>query len=129
MMEIKDELSAEGVALVAIGSGTPEQARTFVDHFGFTGEMYVDPDLDAYQAFDLEKGFWKTLGPASISRGLKVMKQGFHQGRSAGALWQQGGVFVVGPGPQMAFKHRDMKAGFHADPGDVVAACRLPDTP
>lgn len=127
-MNILDDLNAEGVTLVGIGTGTPEQAREFVEQFNFTGEMYVDPERKTYEAFDLESGFFKTLGPASISRGFAVMKQGFHQGRSAGALWQQGGLFVIGPGNHILFAHRDPKAGYHADPDEVVGVCRLSNT-
>jgi peroxiredoxin len=129
LMTVKDDLAGEGVTLVGIGTGTPEQARRFVENFDFSGEMYVDPERKTYDAFDLESGFFKTLGPASISRGLTVMKQGFHQGRSAGALWQQGGLFVIGPGNQILFAHRDPKAGFHADPDEVVGVCRLSNNP
>ena len=129
MVGIKDELAREGVDLVAIGSGSPNQAKNFVEKFGFTGELYVDEPLHAFKAFGLGRGFWKTLGLSSISQGLKAKSQGFSQGRSAGDLWQQGGVFVLGPGNRILFEHRDMKAGLHAQPADVVEACQLPGTP
>lgn len=124
MMRVKDQLDRAGVALVAVGSGTPAQARRFVENFNFKGEMYLDQELAAFKAFGLVRGFWKTLGPASLVRGAKTLSQGFHQGLPAGDLWQQGGVFVVGPGNQIHFEHRDRYAGDHADPREVLAACR-----
>jgi len=114
-MGIKDQLASAGVALVAVGSGTPEQAGKFVKKFKFKGEMYVDQKLLTYKAFKLVRGLLRTLGPSSLLRGAAAMKKGFRQGRSAGDLWQQGGLFIIGPGPQLDFQHRNRVAGDHAD--------------
>ncbi|MEZ4567852.1 MAG: peroxiredoxin-like family protein [Desulfobacterales bacterium] len=81
-----------------------------MESFSFTGEMYVDPSLKTYKAFRLVRGVGRTLGPSSILRGFSAMKKGFRQGKSAGDLWQQGGMFVIDagsqPGDQMLFAHR-----------------------
>lgn len=127
-MDVKDQLDAAGVGLAAIGSGKPAQAREFVESFSFTGEMYVDPSLKTYKAFRLVRGVGRTLGPSSILRGFSAMKKGFRQGKSAGDLWQQGGMFVIDagshPGDQMLFAHRNQTAGDHADLNMVLAAAR-----
>ncbi len=124
LMNIKGRLDASGVSLVAIGSGSPDGARRFMEKLGFAAEMYVSPDLGAYRAFRLERGIWKTLGPASLVRGIRAMIQGFRQGRPDGDLWQQGGVFVLGPGETLLFQHRNASAGDHADLDAVLAAAR-----
>ena len=121
LMAVKDQLDNAGVAaIVAIGSGSPEQAKEFVASFSFEGEMYVDPGLKTYKAFKLVRGFLRTLGPSSIVRGMTAMKNGFRQGKNAGDLWQQGGMFVIGPGNQMLFAHRNQAAGDHADLNAVI---------
>ena len=84
LMNEKPRLHEMGVTLVAIGSGTPDQARAFMEKFNYQGEMYVNPSLSAYKAFGLKRGVWKTLGPTSLARGIKTMFRGFHQGSSAG---------------------------------------------
>lgn len=122
-MEIKAQLDEKGIALVAIGSGTPQQAKDFAAKFKFEGELYVDQDLDAYKAFGLERGFWRTLGPKSLGRGVVALKNGFRQGGNAGDLWQQGGIFVLGPGKQFKFAHRNAYAGNHANLQEVIAVC------
>ncbi|MDA8403570.1 MAG: peroxiredoxin-like family protein [Desulfobacteraceae bacterium] len=114
-MNVKKKLDAAAVGLVAIGSGSPQSAKKFVDDFHFTGEMYVNRDLSVYKAFDLERGITKTVGLSSLIKGVQTMKKGFRQGRSAGDLWQQGGLFVLGPGERLLFAHRDKFAGDHAD--------------
>ena len=114
-MSIKKKLDAAAVGLVAVGSGSPRSAQKFVDDFHFTGDMYLNRNLNVYKAFDLERGIIKTLGPSSLIQGFRAMKKGFRQGQSAGDLWQQGGLFVLGPGDQVLFAHRDRFAGDHTD--------------
>lgn len=127
LMKVKKKLDQAHVDLVAIGSGSPAQAKDFVRSFKFKGEMFVDPSLKTYRAFKLKRGLVPTLGPASIKRGLAAMGQGFRQGRSAGDLWQQGGMFVLGPGEQMLFAHRNRFAGDHADLDAVLEASQAPE--
>ncbi|MBS0014287.1 MAG: AhpC/TSA family protein [Desulfobacterales bacterium] len=126
VIEVKPELDAMGVSLAAIGSGTPDQARAFTEKFNYPGEMYVNPSLSVYKAFGLKRGFLKTLGPASVARGIKAMFRGHRQGSSAGDLWQQGGMFVLGPGEQLVFAHRNPGAGKQADLKAVLAAAAGP---
>jgi hypothetical protein len=122
LRDIKGELDGAGVALVAIGSGSPEGAAHFAKKLRFSGEMYVNQDLGAYKAFRLERGLLETLGPTSLIRGIQAMKKGFRQGRTDGDLWQQGGVFVLGPGNRLLFQHRNAFAGDHADLDAVLSA-------
>jgi hypothetical protein len=124
-MKVKPELDKMNVGLVAIGSGTPDQARAFVEKFNFQGKMYVNPGLSVYKAFGLKRGIWKTLGPASAWRAIRAMLRGNRQGSTAGDLWQQGGMFVLGPGRQLLFKHRNPAAGKQADLKAVVEAAKV----
>lgn len=121
-MDIKGKLETAEVDLVAIGSGSVLGAKHFVEKLHFTGEMYINPDLKAYKAFNLERGFLQTLGPASLIRGIKTMGEGFRQSRTDGDLWQQGGVFVIGPKDKLSFQHRNKSAGDHVDLHAVLAA-------
>lgn len=124
-MEMKKKPGNEELVIVAIGSGTCKQAKSFLEKFKFDGEMYVDPSLRSFKAFRLERGFFRTLGPKSLLRGLGAMKKGFRQGRNAGDLWQQGGMFVVGPGNQILYQHRNSGAGDHGNPEAAMNACPL----
>jgi hypothetical protein len=122
LMKIKKQLDKAGVDLIAVGSGSTSQAKEFVKSFKFKGEMFVDPSLKTYKAFKLKRGLLQTVGPASIKSGISAMSKGFRQGRSAGDLWQQGGIFVIGPGEQLLFAHRNQFAGDHADLEAVLEA-------
>ena len=124
-MSLKKKLDKATVGLIAIGSGSPRSAQKFVDDFHFTGDMYVNRNLKVYKAFDLERGIIKTLGLSSLIKGIGTMKKGFRQGRSAGDLWQQGGLFFMGPGEDLLFAHRDKFAGDHADLRQAIAEIGL----
>ena len=58
----------------------------------------------------------------SLIHGIQAMREGFRQGRTDGDLWQQGGVFVMGPGNKLIFQHRNKFAGDHADLDAVLLA-------
>lgn len=122
-MEIKEKTDAADVSIVAIGSSTPKQAKKFINKFSFGCEVYCDPSLKAFQAFELERGFFKTLGPSSLIKGVGTLRKGFRQGLSAGDLWQQGGLFVIGPGASIHFAHQNKVAGDQADLSAVLTAC------
>ena len=124
LMEIKNQVEANGSKIVIIGSGTPEQAKTFAKNFNVELDIYVDESLQTYKAFSLERGFFKTLGWKSLKCGARAMKSGFHQGWSAGDLWQQGGVFVLGPGKQILSQHAEGYAGEPLDKDAVLQASK-----
>jgi hypothetical protein len=121
-MTIKPRLDAAAVALAAVGSGSVQNARAFVRDFDFNAEMYVDEGLAAYRAFGLHRGVSKTLGFSSLYKGLAAMKKGFRQGPGQGDLWQQDGLFVIGPGDRVHWAHRDRFAGDLADLTGALAA-------
>jgi len=122
LKEIKDLLDRAGIPIVAIGSGSFDQARTFADGTEFPGELYVSPDLAAYSAFGLARGRLRTLGPQSFLRALRALKRGFRQGSTAGDNWQQGGVFLLGPGREVFLEHRNRFAGDFVDKKYLSAA-------
>ncbi len=120
--EIKSHLDLADIYLAAIGSGNQEQAQDFIDKLGFEYEVFLNSDLSAYKTFRLKRAILRTLGPSSLAKGVKAIKKGFRQGSSAGDLWQQGGIFVLGPGRQLLFQHRNSFAGDHADLNQVIQA-------
>jgi len=121
-MGIRERLVASGVSLVAVGSGSPPGAKRFMEDLGFDVEMYLSRNLSAYRAFGLRGGIWETLGPSTVVRAVRAMMAGFRQGTTDGDLWQQGGVFVLGPGELLLFEHRNASAGDHVDTQSLLAA-------
>jgi hypothetical protein len=51
---------------------------------------------------------------------LGARKKGFHQGRTQGDPWQQGGSLVVRPGGQVLFRYASKVPGDHVSPQTLL---------
>lgn len=128
----KDVMDASGVALVLIGPGSVEQARTFSEQTKFKGEVYADPNHSSYEALSFVSGVLVTFTPKA---GLKIIqsymegyrqdwKLSFERDTVSRGGWQQGGIIVAGPGKSnISYIHRDKEAGDDPDIQDILKAC------
>uniref|UniRef100_A0A2C9VC47 Thioredoxin domain-containing protein n=1 Tax=Manihot esculenta TaxID=3983 RepID=A0A2C9VC47_MANES len=135
----KDIMDASGVALVLIGPGSVDQAKTFFEQTKFKGEVYADPNHSSYEALKFVSGVLTTFTPKA---GLKIIQSyilrqysltwksidktgNFHlKGDCVQSGWQQGGIIVVGPGKtNISYIHKDREAGDDPDIEDILEAC------
>jgi hypothetical protein len=107
-----------------IGNAEPAAIAGFRAATNYEGRLLVDPSLATYRAAGLVHGLTRTFHPRSIVRGFRAFLRGFRQGARRGKPFQQGGVFVLGPGDAVHFEWRDRFAGDHPEMGDVLAALR-----
>ncbi|BBN20110.1 hypothetical protein MPTK1_8g16510 [Marchantia polymorpha subsp. ruderalis] len=129
----KTEMDAAGVALVLIAPGVPEQAKGFLEHNKFTGEVYADPEYAAYEALDFTKGFLSVVNPKSGQRLIQARLDGYDQDweLSLGykdtvqkGSWLQGGILVAGPGKDTVhYFFKDAEAGDEPNMEELMAAC------
>lgn len=111
-----------GARLVVVGSGAPEHLPEFRKVTGYGGLLLTDPSLQSFQAAGLASGWRRTLGLRTFIHGIRAFAGGFRQGVRRGSAVQQGGTFVVGPGPRVRFEWRDRFAGDHPGMDAVLAA-------
>ncbi|KAI5585031.1 hypothetical protein POPTR_006G133100v4 [Populus trichocarpa] len=128
----KDIMDASGVALVLIGPGSVDQAKTFSEQTKFKGEVYADPSHSSYKALQFVSGVSTTFTPKA---GLKIIqsymegyrqdwKLSFEGDTVAKGGWQQGGIIVAGPGKtNISYIHKDKEAGDDPDIEDIIKAC------
>lgn len=128
----KDVMDASGVALVLIGPGSIDQAKTFVEQTKFKGEVYADPNHSSYEALRFVSGVSTTFTPKA---GLKIIeayiegyrqdwKLSFEKDTVARGGWQQGGILVAGPGQHnISYIHRDKEAGDEPPIEEILKAC------
>ena len=119
-----DDIHAAGAELVVIGNGAPMFIEGFRETTGYTGPLYTDPTLAAYEAAQLERGFFKTFSLGGAIASLGSARRGFRQGRTQGDQNQQGGVVVVAPGGSVIYHHVSHHPGDNAKPEDIVRALR-----
>jgi hypothetical protein len=115
-------IRARSARLVIVGNGTPAMAAEFRRERASDLEILVDPALEAYRALELRRGPGATFSWETLKNARRAWKAGFRQGRTRGDPWQQGGVFVLGPGALTRFVHVSRAAGDHPDTRDVLAA-------
>jgi len=112
-----------GAELVFVGNGNRHFARAFRDELGIKAPLYVDTERGAYAALGMRRGFVATVGSlTAVKNAARALRKGFRQGSVQGDAWQLGGVLVVRPGGEIAYRHLSRTAGDHPPVEDVLAA-------
>jgi prostamide/prostaglandin F2alpha synthase len=121
------------VELVAIGFGTPEQGRAFLNGQNIDLKLLLDPDRKVYELAGAKVATLnEVIGPLQIWRGLKAtimsrVKQGsiaVHQGRIIGHAAQLGGVLVIAPDGSVRYAYLSEESGDNPPAREVLAAAR-----
>lgn len=116
-----------GVQVAAIGSGSVDQLIDFVATVKPTFPVYADPRRNAFKAYGLKDASIASLAnPAVIKAGLAAARQGYAQGKTAGAARQLPGTAIVSPDGIIRFYHAASHAGDHAPVADLLAALADP---
>ncbi|XP_016671122.1 thioredoxin-like protein AAED1, chloroplastic isoform X2 [Gossypium hirsutum] len=128
----KDVMDKSGAALVLIGPGSIEQAKTFAEQTKFKGEVYADPSHSSYNALRFVSGVTTTFTPKAGLKIIQLYMEGYRQDWKLSfeedtvkrGGWQQGGILVAGPGKtNILYIHKDKEAGDDPDIEDILKAC------
>ena len=112
-----------GAELVLVGNGDRRFARAFRDELGIAAPVYVDTGRRAYRALGMRRGVGSPLGAiATVGHAARAWKAGFRQTSVQGDAWQLGGVLVVRPGGEVAYRYLSQAAGDHPPVADILAA-------
>jgi hypothetical protein len=122
-----EELRGIGVEPYVIGSGTPEEARTFARHMHTDDgvlPIFVDEELVSYRAAGLKRSFGATLlHPGSWWKGVQSMAK-HRQRKTAGDPWQQGGAMFVRPDGEVTWRFTSEFSGHHPAVSELIAEAR-----
>lgn len=117
-----DRIIGAGGELVVIGNGAPNFIAGFRDETGFSGALYTDPTLKAFEAAQLERGLGRTLDPRALGPTVRAFARGHRQGRTQGDALQQGGVLIIDKTGVVRWQHVSRRPGDNASVDDIVAA-------
>ena len=123
-MQREDEIADLGGKVIAIGNGTADHARHFLESEDVDIEVYVDPERTTYKAFDMKRGPQTVTGLKTMKHGARAAAKGFMQTATRGSTTQIGGVLVVDEDGSIVFEHIESEAGDIADYDAVIAALR-----
>ncbi len=91
-----DAFRAEGVAVAAIGQGTPRDARRFREQFSLPFPVLSDADRSAFAAYGLMDGtIEQVYSPTPGLRLARAMLRGHLPHRTVGSVRQLPGTFVI----------------------------------
>ncbi|KAJ1443864.1 Thioredoxin-like superfamily [Sesbania bispinosa] len=128
----KDVMDASGVALVLIGPGSVDQAKTFAEQTKFEGEIYADPTHSSYEALNFASGVLTTFTPKAGLKIIQLYMEGYRQDWKLSfekdtvtkGGWKQGGIMVAGPGKNnISYIFKDKEAGDDPEIEDILKAC------
>ena len=108
--------------MIAIGSGSAEQAKWFMEADNIEFPVFIDPKLLSYQAANLTRSRRAVFGLGPASGGLRRMLRGNFNRGVKGDVLQQGGVMVIHPTDGILFSHRNEHLEDMADLDQVLAA-------
>ncbi len=116
------QIRARAAELVLIGTGDVQAAREFRSDFDLDVPVFADPELTTFRALPLQRGFKTVLTLSVMKRAVKTLQDGFRQGKTQGDVWQQGGVFILGPGDREHYRYISAEAGDHPTVEAILSA-------
>lgn len=116
------EFEAKGARIVIVGNGQPWFIEGFREKSGFDGEIYTDPSLEVFSAFQLRRSKRSTFNLSTLRKAVSAYRQGFRQTNIRGDAWQQGGIFVIDAQGEIQFSYSSVHAGDHPPVRDLLAA-------
>lgn len=122
-----NEIREAGAELAAIGNGSVEHLRWFLDTEKPGFPAYTDPSLKVYGLAGLHRGLAATFSPSAGLRALGALSRGHRQAGVKGDPLQQGGVLLILPDPEggsLAWRHVSRHSGDHPDASVIVDAVR-----
>ena len=106
-------IESHGFKAIVIGNGTSYMAEAFVEELKLSVSVYTDQEGQAYTLAGMQRSFGLNL--SSVKHAWRSFKSGHRQGKTAGNVWQQGGVLVVKPGGVILEQKADQTAGDYID--------------
>ena len=120
----RHRFEALGVQVICVGSGSARGARGFIRQHAAGLDVYVDPSLNVYSHFNLHRSWRRLADPSMVSRGATAYAEGHRQGETDGDIAQLGGVVLLSKAGEVAWIHRDERAGDHANLEDALEAAK-----
>src|SRR3954462_3428345 len=118
-----DDLKAQGVELVAVGTGDQRYAGAFVRDEKIPYLVLVDDDAQAARAASVKVASWyRLLPPSTWPASVQAWKRGARIHKAGKRVTQLGATFVLGPGDHVRYSHVDDGSTDHAPVPEILAA-------
>lgn len=102
-------LESQPIKVCVVGNGDIDYASDFVEQLALPFPVYCDLEGDAYRLAGMQRNFGLKL--STLKDAWRSYQSGHRQHKTAGNVWQQGGVLVVTPKGTLLETHADKSAG------------------
>lgn len=127
MRRAKPRLDAAGLRVLLVGMGSPEESEAFRERFRVPFPLVCDPEQELYRSYGLGKAtLGEALGPTVVLKSLRALGRGHVPGKPRGDVFQMPGVFVVGPGGRILFRHYARDPSDHPSVESLLEAVPVP---
>lgn len=123
LSEIKPELDAEGVELVAIGHEMLGLGEFYMEGF-WKGQLFVDTSKDIFRELNTVQGNLLGLMAKETLEAGKLATERGTEGNLEGDGFQLGGVWVFAADGCTVFEYISRSFGDHPTPQEVLEAAR-----
>ena len=124
MREAHASIEALGAHVVAVGTGSAEQARRLMET-GTPFPCLVDAEGRLYRALGLGRVSWRTVfDPATYTNYWRAWRRGARQGDVSGDPRQLSGVAILDADGRLRWRHVSRTVGDYPALPEVVAKLR-----
>lgn len=88
--------------------------------------VWTDEPRKSYRLLEFKRGVGGILSLGAVKNAVRAFSSGFRQKKVQGDAMQLGGVLVVQPGGEIAYRQASESAGDHPPPDEVIAVLRRP---
>jgi AhpC/TSA antioxidant enzyme len=117
-------IEALGVQVIAVGTGSPEQARRLMER-GTPFPCLVDPHAELYRVLGFGRVGWRTaLDPATYTNYWRAWRRGARQGSITGDPRQLSGVAILDAQGRLRWRHASRTIGDYPRITGVIVQLR-----
>jgi hypothetical protein len=116
IIEKREILERCGIRVAAVGNGTPEMAKEFLnDYPKFPGRLFVDPNKKLFNAMHCKFGIKYALNEEVLESVRNACEKGYKQKGIQGDPLQLGGTFIISPVKGMIYRRLENYIGSATD--------------
>lgn len=112
----------KGASLQLVGIGAPAVIRAFREETGVSAPIFADPTFATYRALGMRRGIGTYLSLSFVRNAIRAMRAGYRNRSIEGDAMQHGGVLVVRPGDEVAYRFTSRTAGDHPPVDEILGA-------
>ena len=125
MRDAYPQIREQGAEVVAVGTGGGGMAAAFVEDYEIPYPVLLDDDARAARVAELKRmSFFQMFDPETYGGTARAWRAGHRLGMAGKRVTQLGSTFVVAPGDELRYQHRDRHSADHPPLDEILSSLR-----